>query len=201
MAAETGAFVAVWETHPAYNDAQVAGQLFAPGGARKGGEFRVGSVVGGPWNSHPVVAMAPEGSFVVVWQEPDPKDGGTYLILGQRFGPDGVPLGPVFRISEGLSGLEEFPAAAADPHGNLVVTWKSGVTGATMARLYRADGTPSTEACGIDEGGRVWGCRLRVERHLRGRLDEVFPRGRVRAPVLSLARRGGLLLPECHSVS
>jgi hypothetical protein len=153
MASETGAFVVVWETNRTGNGAQVAGQLFAPGGARKGGEFRVGSVVRGSWNPHPVVAMAPEGSFVVVWQEPDPNDGGTYLILGRRFSPDGVPLGPVFRISEGLSGTQQFPAVAADPHGNLVVTWENGVTGATMARLYRADGTPVRKPVALTKGG------------------------------------------------
>ncbi len=45
MSARTGAFVVVWNTDPTGEDAQVAGQLFAPGGARVGGEFRVGSVV------------------------------------------------------------------------------------------------------------------------------------------------------------
>ncbi|HTG36388.1 MAG TPA: hypothetical protein VLB76_26000 [Thermoanaerobaculia bacterium] len=153
MAAETGAFVAVWETHPASNNAQVAGQLFTPGGARKGSEFRVGSVVGGSWNSHPVVAMAPEGSFVVVWQEPDPDDGGTYLILGRRFSPEGAPLGSTFRISEGFSGTQQFPAVASDPHGNFVVTWNEDeLLGVTVARLYKADGTPVGAPVALTKG-------------------------------------------------
>jgi hypothetical protein len=145
MAAATGAFVVVWETNPTGNGAQVGAQLFSPTGARVGGEFRIGSVIDGAWQPHAVVAMAPDGSFVVVWQEPVENDASTYIILGQRFSADGAPLGAQLRISEGLPGFQEFPDVAADPHGNFIVTWnEDNITGVTMSRLYRANGTPVT---------------------------------------------------------
>ena len=145
MAANSGAFVVVWQTNPTGRATQVAGQLFDPTGARIGGEFRVGSIIPGYWLPHAKVAMVPHGSFVVVWQEPDPTtDGSTYLILGQRFTARGRPLGPTLRISDGLPGPQEFPNVACDPHGNFVVTWNNDGPhgGVTMARLYHANGVP-----------------------------------------------------------
>jgi hypothetical protein len=145
MAAATGAFVVVWETNPTGNGAQVGAQLFSATGARVGGEFRIGSVIDGAWQPHAAVAMAQDGSFVVVWQEPVENDASTYIILGQRFSSDGTPVGAQLRISEGLPGFQEFPDVAADPHGNFIVTWnEDNITGVTMSRLYRANGSPVT---------------------------------------------------------
>jgi hypothetical protein len=143
MAAATGAFVVVWETNPTGEGAQVAAQLFSPNGARVGGEIRIGSVVVGAWQPHATVAMAPDGSFVVVWQEPVENHASTYIILGQRFSADGTPVGPQLRISEGVPGTQQFPIVAADPHGNFIVVWnEDGFSGVTLSRLYRASGTP-----------------------------------------------------------
>jgi hypothetical protein len=147
MAAETGAFVVVWETNPTGNGAQVGAQLFSPAGARVGGEFRIGSVIDGAWQPHAAVAMAPNGSFVVVWQEPVEGNASTYIILGQRFSAEGAPAGSQLRISEGLPGRQEYPQIACDPYGNFVVTWnEDGTAGVTMSRLYRANGTPVTKS-------------------------------------------------------
>jgi hypothetical protein len=152
-AAATGSFVVVWETNPDYEGGQVAGQLFAATGERVGGEFRVGSVVAGFWHPHASVAMAPDGSFVVVWQEPVQGNAATYIILGQRFSPEGTPLGEQLRISEGLPGWQQYPGIASDPHGNFVVTWnEDGFSSVTMARLYRADGRPVTGPVALTEG-------------------------------------------------
>jgi hypothetical protein len=144
-AASTGAFVVVWGTNPTGDDTQVAGQLYSPSGARVGGEFRIGSVISHGWLSHQSVAMAQDGSFVAVWQEPVQGNASTYIILGQRFSPEGVPVGEPLRISEGLPGAQEFPNVASDNEGNFVVTWsEDGISGVTMARLYHADGNPVT---------------------------------------------------------
>jgi hypothetical protein len=153
MAAPTGAFVVVWETNPTGNRAQVAGQLFAPGGARIGGEFRVGAVVQGAWLPWPEVAMAPDGSFMVVWQEPD--DQGIVRVLGQLFSAKGLTIGPTFRIGENVHWDQLYPLIASDPHGNFVVTWENGLTGATMARLYRANGTPVRTPVTLTKNGGI----------------------------------------------
>jgi hypothetical protein len=153
MAADTGAFVVVWQTNPTGKAVQVAGQLFDPTGARVGGEFRVGSVVAGSWLALPHVAMAPHGSFVVVWQEPDPNDASTLRILGQRFTALGKTLGPTFWISEGLRGPQRFPGVACDPHGNFVVTWNDDQgLGVTTARLYHANGVPVRLPVALTQG-------------------------------------------------
>jgi hypothetical protein len=153
MAAGTGAFVVVWETNPTGNGAQVGAQLFGPTGARVGGEFRIGSVIVGAWQPHAAVAMAPDGSFVVVWQEPVENNASTHTILGQLFSTEGVPIGTQLRISEGLPGFEEFPQIACDPHGNFVVTWNDdNIAGVTMSRLYRANGTPVNRPIALTRG-------------------------------------------------
>jgi len=141
MAAATGAFVVVWETNPSGEATQVAGQLFAPDGTKVGGEFRVGSLVPGQWLPNQRVSMAPDGSFVVVWEEPDLENGGSDSIFGQRFSAQGLPLGSVFRVNEVPSGSRG-PAIASDPRGNFVVIWRAAA-GITMSRLYHADGTPA----------------------------------------------------------
>lgn len=145
MSPETGQFVVVWEIGTG-NGVQVAGQLFAPGGTRIGTEFRVDSVVEGNFSPLPVVTMERDGSFVIVWQEPNPNvpsQARAFSILGQRFGPSGSAVGSQFFVSEELDGDQVFPQVASDPNGNFVVVWDNRVNSGATARLYHADGTPA----------------------------------------------------------
>jgi hypothetical protein len=152
-AASTGAFVVVWQTNPTGEGTQVAGQLYSPSGARVGREFQVGSIIPHNWLPHQSVAMASDGSFVVVWREPVQGHASTYIILGQRYSPEGAPVGEPLRVSEGLPGTQQFPHVASDNDGNFVVTWnEDGFSGVTMARLYRADGQSVTGPVALTQG-------------------------------------------------
>jgi hypothetical protein len=144
MSPETGQFVVVWASNPVVSGVQVAGQLFAPDGTRIGTEFRVGSFVEGNWHPSPVVTMRRDGSFVIVWQEPNPPPQASMIsLLGQRFGPTGSPVGSQFLVTEDLFFGSFVPQVASDPGGNFVIAWSEEATGKVTARLYHADGTPA----------------------------------------------------------
>lgn len=150
MAAETGAFVVVWDTE-SDKGLQAAGQLFAPDGAKVGGEFRLGSVDPGVASPGQQVAMAPDGSFVVVWNETDHENGG-FAISGQRFTAQGTPAGPVLRIAKG--NLPRGQAVACDSRGNFVVIWLDG-RDRTISRLYHSNGIPAGEPVALTRDSSV----------------------------------------------
>src|SRR5205823_125788 len=66
--AANGNYVVVWSSAGQDGDGWgVYGQRFDARGTALGGEFRVNSTTAGDQN-RPAVAVAPDGSFVVVWQ-------------------------------------------------------------------------------------------------------------------------------------
>jgi hypothetical protein len=144
MSPQTGQFVVVWASHPDGHETQVVGQLFAPDGTRIGTEFHVASVANSLLSL--AVTMEKDGSFVIVWHQPNPNVPSLappFLIVGQRFGPSGSPVGSQFFVSEELAADQIFPQIASDPNGNFAVTWSNEVTGDATVRLFRADGTPA----------------------------------------------------------
>jgi hypothetical protein len=91
----------------------------------------------------PVIAASPDGEFMVAWlYMPDPQaDFGE--IYARRFGSDGEPLGPAFRVSSDLL-AQSSPLIASDAFGNYFVTWSSfqEVAFDVRGRLYRHNGKP-----------------------------------------------------------
>jgi len=70
------------------------------------------------------VAMAPDGSFVVVWRS-DGQDGDSGGIYGQQFLGNGSKSGPEFGVNSYLTGDQAQPSVAVDSGGNFVVVWSS----------------------------------------------------------------------------
>ncbi|MCH9686046.1 MAG: hypothetical protein K0V04_31715 [Deltaproteobacteria bacterium] len=91
----------------------------------------------------PALAMADDGSFVVAWYD-DP----TFEIYVQRYGPGGAPLGVATRVSTPGQFITTSPAVAMGSDGRFVVAWTptNQNTFATYARVYDADGNPTTAA-------------------------------------------------------
>lgn len=109
-----------------------------------------------------VVAVAPDGSFVVVWQDAVDGDGNLFY---RRFDAEGQPLGDAGVVNPAEAALVDDGRleAAADPgvpgfigridvaidqDGNFVIVWTSGVNGDldVFARLFQSTGDPSGEA-------------------------------------------------------
>jgi hypothetical protein len=92
-----------------------------------------GEMLGGPRpvctdtssQNAPVVAMAPDGSFLVAWMD---RRGGDYAVYAQRFDASGGKLGAEFCLTS-APGPKHTPAIAPTPSGGYVVAWTDTRTG------------------------------------------------------------------------
>jgi hypothetical protein len=146
----SGGFVVVWHSNssagPIYD---VLGQRYDASGAPAGQEF---SVAVGAYQVVPAVAVAPSGSFMVVWYKtfyvpPDPPLPGD--VYARLFDSSGVPQGSAFRVNTFTTGFQLGPSVAADPTGNFIVVWssfmdESGTPGGSgvFGQRYAASGAP-----------------------------------------------------------
>ena len=131
---DDGRFVVVWNAE-AGSDAQVMAQRFGSDGLPEGAEITVNAPT---YNRNdPEVAMAANGSFVVVWRSyVDP----TYEIYRRRFNSSGVPTMPSIPLEDapGLGGNQ--PATQRDPNNQFLVVWHDGI-GELKARSLDTDGS------------------------------------------------------------
>jgi hypothetical protein len=143
-----GNFVVVWlGDGPAGTSQGVFARRFSAAGAALTGEFRVST--SGLWFSDglgifrgPVVALVPDGRFVVVWQS---GHEGRWIVYGQRFAADATKVGTEFRAGGVVAGHQMQPAVTAQPSGGFVVAWAQNET---------ASG--ANENCCFDVWGRVF---------------------------------------------
>lgn len=140
-----GGFVVAWRSQVGYANgtAALAGQRFAPDGARVGGEIRISafttSVV-----SAPAVASAPAGGFVVAWLD---STGEPAQAMVRRFDAGGQAVGhefPIATVGHTFLIPGRPPAVAVDSDGRFVVTWAPTEVATPMiqARRFDAAGAP-----------------------------------------------------------
>jgi hypothetical protein len=143
-----GGFVVCWLTPVPGSTTAVAlsARRFDASGEPRGEEFPVATVEN--FSFPATVAVAHDGSFVVVWS--------TYLLSGgtnfagdvyaRRYGADGAALGGPAVVNSTLPGAQALPSAAFDADGDLLVAWTSyhETTGETnlFARRFNAAGAP-----------------------------------------------------------
>jgi hypothetical protein len=123
---------------------------FSSAGDPLGPEIEVGADLPGN-QRYPVVAASPDGELLVSWLTIGPRaDFGE--IYARRFGTDGEPLGPSFRVSDAIP-AQSTPKVAADRHGNYFVAWNSRqeIGYDVRGRLYRHDGRPVAEGFRINQ--------------------------------------------------
>ena len=139
-----GDFVVVWEAiSRTVTPMGSVGQRFNRDSSMLGGEFQVNTnVVGYAYNG--AVAIAPGGSFVVVWEN---GEGTARDVYGQRFDADGNRRGGEFRINSYVTGAQRMPDVAMDAAGRFVVVWndRSGHDGSghgVFGQRFAADGVP-----------------------------------------------------------
>ena len=90
--------------------------------------------------TNPDVAVANDGSFVVVWEEPFDDSASDIDIFFRRFSADGQPLDDVIGAETSIDS-ETDPAVAIAPNGNFVVTFVRN--GDIFARIFNPDGFPA----------------------------------------------------------
>ncbi|MHB1036579.1 MAG: golvesin C-terminal-like domain-containing protein [Pirellulales bacterium] len=142
-----GGWVATWASHSQDgSDWGVYTQQFAGDGTPLGSEIRANTTISGD-QEHPSVAVAPDGSSMIVWQgarqsrrSSDPEG-----IVGRRFDATGQPLGRDRQINVTLSGNQANPAIAALSDGSFVVVWDgkgASDNAGIFGRRYDATGSP-----------------------------------------------------------
>jgi len=146
-----GGWVVVWT-----NSTVIHTRLFKADGSPETGEFLLASRPEGVsfLEAEGLVADR-DGSFLVSWSEMMGEDD---HVRARRFSRQGAPLGPVVAVSPaGTSGGDSL--IALGPRGRFAVAWQSrdalpptGDYPSTLARVFNADGTPSTGAFPIAYG-------------------------------------------------
>jgi len=96
------------------------------------------------------VAVAPDGSFLVVWESKGSpgNDSNATSIQARLYDGAGSPVGDQFQVNNVTTGFQELPVVAAAGSGDFVVAWKHNGAGiadslSVQARQVAASGTPS----------------------------------------------------------
>jgi hypothetical protein len=121
---EEGRFVIVWES--LLQDGSEAGiyaQVYEAPGSRESAELQVNTWITRS-QSTPAAAMAPDGTFIVVWRS-EGQDGDGWGIYGQDFDAVGTPVGEEFRVNSGTRNSQIHPAVALNSSGECVAAWSS----------------------------------------------------------------------------
>lgn len=112
-----------------------------------GGQFQVNTYTTFS-QSDPDVAMAPDGSFIVVWESTgaDGVDTSGSEILAKRFAADGSPVGQEFLVNSLTSGSQRTPRVAMNASREFLVVWEDPAVGGSdpdiRARRYNSSGNP-----------------------------------------------------------
>lgn len=83
---------------------------------------------------HPAIAVAPDGRFVVAWDD-DTDGNGLYQIHARGFYPDGSDWLARFTVNSVAAGQQHNPAVAIAPNGDFVVVWEDDQDGNGLANL------------------------------------------------------------------
>jgi hypothetical protein len=109
-----------------------------------GPEFQVNTFTPGQ-ESRSAIASDAAGNFVVAWDD-SVVDGSGYAVIARRFGANGVPRGPEFRVNGYTTGDQYRPAVAVTANGSFVVVWtdrgRDGSDKGVFGRRYDSAGFP-----------------------------------------------------------
>jgi hypothetical protein len=115
-----------------------------------GDQFQVNTYTTGN-ETYPDVALAANGDFVVVWEQPDADGTG---IFARRYASSGAAQGGVFRVNVVVTGAQENPAVARSSSGDFVVVWQSyqefGTNHDIVGRRFSSTGAPLTDDFAIE---------------------------------------------------
>lgn len=149
-----GNFVVVWQSYDEDGSGLgVFARLYAANGLPLSGAFPVNTTTIGN-QSHPRVARAADGRFVVVWQT-DTTTGDGHEIIAQLFDAVGNKVGGEIVVNSNHAGDQAWPAVAMDAAGNFIVVWEGAGLGDT-------DGTRDIYYQRFDAAGTPIGTEQRV---------------------------------------
>ncbi|MGI4935123.1 MAG: DUF4347 domain-containing protein [Janthinobacterium lividum] len=137
-----GSFVVTWTTDNDGSGSGILMQRYNVDATTAGMETRVNSDTAGI-QADSSVAMASNGSFVVVWasKAASGADQDGFSIQGQRFNADGTRAGGQFLINQNMAGDQELPQVSMAQNGDFVVAWQNSTLQQVMVRRYAANGS------------------------------------------------------------
>jgi len=140
-----GRFRIAWQTEVVQNDFGVAARPFAADGTPEAVQFQANVATAG-FQHNTDIAVAADGSFVVVWQD-DGQQAAQDIFL-RTFDADGDPTSGEIAVNQSEGFFRRRPAVAMDALGNLVVAWEAEIAGEEQniyARRFDAAGTPLSD--------------------------------------------------------
>ncbi|MBL8814266.1 MAG: cadherin domain-containing protein, partial [Planctomycetaceae bacterium] len=118
----SGNYVVIWDSNLQDGALHgVYGQRFNSSGTALGSEFLINQTTAGN-QQFSSIAMADDGTFVVVWQSDQTAQGDIYA---RRFAANGTALSNEFRVNTTTSNTQQQANIAMDSAGNFVVVWES----------------------------------------------------------------------------
>ena len=137
---DDGGFVVVWTDKEDDPGGDILGQLFGSDGLRRGTVFLVNDDGEDAGQRKPDIASAPDGSFVIVWED---ERNGLTDIYAQRYGPEGLAVGGNFRVNDDSTEKDQnTPSVGMNEFGGFVVAWQDGRNGGydVYAQRFEFDG-------------------------------------------------------------
>jgi hypothetical protein len=147
-----GNFVVVWESDGSSlgdsSGRSIHGQRLAANGTPLGAEFQVNTYTTNN-QYYSGVGVAPDGSFLVVWESSGSPgtDSNSTSIQARLYDSAGSPVADQFQVNTITTGFQELPVVAAAGTGDFVVAWKHNGAGiadalSVQARQVAANGAP-----------------------------------------------------------
>lgn len=167
-----GDFVVVWRSTGSdggdIHASSVQGRRFSSAGSPLGAQFQVNSYTTGSQSS-PVVAVAPDGDFVVIWGSFGSDNGDTSppSLEGQRYSSAGISQGLQFLVNSYTTDTQRTPAVAIDADGDFVVVWNSYGSVGDDSMSYSVQGQRFSSA------GSLLGSQFQVNSYTTG--GQYFP--------------------------
>lgn len=120
--AADGGFVVAWQQRETDSSNQdIRARRFDASGNPLAEFFVVNTYVAGN-QTNPTLAMNDDGKFVIAWQSSG-QDGSGEGIFSQLYDENGVAVGGEIAVNTTTAGNQEFPAAAMDSAGNVLIAW------------------------------------------------------------------------------
>lgn len=157
-----GRFAVVWSSYYSSGGRsnEIMARFFDPDGSLVTDEFQVNATRTGN-QTEPAVAVASDGSLLVVWQGPGADDDED--IFARLLTSNGSPLTNDLAVNTDVMGEQVYPRAAAGESGDFIVVWESrppdSAAGHTTIRGQQFDpnGSPVGAELWVDEDG--YDCR------------------------------------------
>jgi YVTN family beta-propeller protein len=122
--APDGSFVVAWESSSQDETFDgIFARRFASGGLAQGPEFWVNTYTTGP-QQYPSVSHAPDGSFVVAWED-SLQDGNGEGVFARRYASGGAAMAAEFQVNTHTLDDQERPSISHAPDGSFVAAWES----------------------------------------------------------------------------